>query len=98
MIKDTSLQMEREVLNQVNKEDMYKMHWSDISEHEEFKKGLKKYPKSLHKEENSKTNKKKKHSTFSSVQLLQKPVLKKPSTTLGELENSGLLCRRAQRS
>ena len=58
--------MEREVLNQVNKEDMYKMHWSDISEHEEFKKGLKKYPKSLHKEENSKTNKKK--NTVHSVQ------------------------------
>ena len=30
--------------------------------------------------------------------LLQKPVIKKPSTTLGELENSGLLCRWAQRS
>ena len=32
------------------------------------------------------------------VLLLQKPVIEKPSTTLGELENSGLLCRRAQRS
>ena len=31
-------------------------------------------------------------------EMLQKPVLKKPSTTLGELENSGLLHRRAQRS
>ena len=30
--------------------------------------------------------------------LLQKPVLKKPSTTLGELENSGLLRWWAQRS
>jgi len=30
--------------------------------------------------------------------VLQKPVLEKPSTTLGELENSGLLCWRAQRS
>ena len=60
--------MEREVLNQVNKEDMYTMHWSDISEHEEFKKGLKKYPKSLHKEENSKTNKQKtQYIQFSSV-------------------------------
>ena len=29
--------------------------------------------------------------------LLQKPVLEKPSTTLGELENSGLLCQWAQR-
>ena len=28
----------------------------------------------------------------------QKPVLEKPSTTLGELENSGLLCCWAQRS
>ena len=25
---------------------------------------------------------------------LQKPVIEKPSTTLGELENSGLLCQR----
>ena len=33
-----------------------------------------------------------------SLEVLQKPVLKKPSTTLGELENSGLLRRRAQRS
>ena len=32
------------------------------------------------------------------LMLLQKAVLKKPSTTLGELENSGLLHRRAQRS
>ena len=32
------------------------------------------------------------------VRMLQKPVIKKPSTTLGELENSGLLCRWAQRS
>ena len=32
------------------------------------------------------------------LMLLQKPVLEKPSTTLGELENSGLLHRRAQRS
>ena len=32
------------------------------------------------------------------VLLLQKPVLKKPNITLGELENLGLLCRRAQRS
>ena len=31
-------------------------------------------------------------------EMLQKPVLKKPSTTLGELENSGLLRQRAQRS
>ena len=31
-------------------------------------------------------------------EMLQKPVLKKPSTTLGELENSGLLHQRAQRS
>ena len=30
--------------------------------------------------------------------VLQKPVLEKPSTTLGELENSGLLLRQAQRS
>ena len=30
--------------------------------------------------------------------LLQKPVLEKPSTTLGELENSGLLRQQAQRS
>ena len=30
--------------------------------------------------------------------LLQKTVLEKPSTTLGELENSGLLCQWAQRS
>ena len=30
--------------------------------------------------------------------LLQKPVMEKPSATLGELENSGLLCQRAQRS
>ena len=32
------------------------------------------------------------------VGVLQKPVLKNPSTTLGELENSGLLVQRAQRS
>ena len=32
------------------------------------------------------------------VILLQKPVLEKPSTTLGELENSSLLCQQAQRS
>ena len=32
------------------------------------------------------------------VGVLQKPVLEKPSTTLGELENSGLLCWRAQGS
>ena len=31
-------------------------------------------------------------------EMWQKPVLKKPSTTLRELENSGLLHRRAQRS
>ena len=31
-------------------------------------------------------------------EMLQEPVLKKPSTTLRELENSGLLCQRAQRS
>ena len=31
-------------------------------------------------------------------EMWQKPVLKKPSTTLRELENSGLLCRQAQRS
>ena len=31
-------------------------------------------------------------------EMLQKPVLEKPSTTLGELENSGLLCWRAQGS
>ena len=30
--------------------------------------------------------------------LLQEPVLEKPSTTLRELENSGLLRRQAQRS
>ena len=30
--------------------------------------------------------------------LLQKPVIKKPSTTLRELENSGLLCSQAQSS
>ena len=30
--------------------------------------------------------------------LLQKPVLEKPSTTLRELENSGLLHRQAQKS
>ena len=30
--------------------------------------------------------------------LLQKAVLKKPSATLGELENSGLLCWQAQKS
>ena len=29
---------------------------------------------------------------------LQKPVIEKPSTTLGELENSGLLHRQAQSS
>ena len=32
------------------------------------------------------------------VRVLQKPVIEKPSATLGELENSGLLCQRAQRS
>ena len=32
------------------------------------------------------------------VLLLQKPVIEKPSTTLGKLENSGLLCQWAQRS
>ena len=32
------------------------------------------------------------------VEVLQKPVCKKPSTTLRELENSGLLRRSAQRS
>ena len=31
-------------------------------------------------------------------EMLQKPVLEKPSPTLRELENSGLLCRWAQRS
>ena len=31
-------------------------------------------------------------------EMLQKPVIKKPSTTLGELENSGLLRQQAQRS
>ena len=31
------------------------------------------------------------------IEMLQKPVLKKPSTTLGELENSDLLCQQAQR-
>ena len=31
-------------------------------------------------------------------EMLQKPVHKKPSTTLGELENSDLLCQWAQRS
>ena len=31
-------------------------------------------------------------------EMLQKPVLGKKSPTLGELENSGLLCWRAQRS
>ena len=31
-------------------------------------------------------------------EMLQKPVLEKPSTTLGQLENSGLLRQRAQRS
>ena len=31
-------------------------------------------------------------------EMLQKPVLEKPSTTLRELENSGLLCQWAQRS
>ena len=31
-------------------------------------------------------------------EMLQKPVLKKPSIILGEWENSGLLCWRAQRS
>ena len=30
--------------------------------------------------------------------VLQKPVLEKPSTTLGEVENSSLLCRRTLRS
>ena len=30
--------------------------------------------------------------------VLQKSVLEKPTTTLGESENSGLLCQRAQRS
>ena len=34
----------------------------------------------------------------SNIRLLQKPVLEKPSTTLGELEKSGLLHQRAQRS
>ena len=33
-----------------------------------------------------------------SLEVLQKPVLKKPSSTLVELENSGLLHQRAQRS
>ena len=33
-----------------------------------------------------------------SLEMLQKPVLEKPSSTLGELENSGLLHQRAQRS
>ena len=32
------------------------------------------------------------------VRVLQKPVIEKPSTTLGELENSGLSHWRAQRS
>ena len=32
------------------------------------------------------------------VEMLQKPVLEKPSTTFGELENSGSLCRRASES
>ena len=32
-----------------------------------------------------------------SILVLQKPVLEKPSTTLRELENSGLLHQRAQR-
>ena len=36
-------------------------------------------------------------SMMSTVWKLQKPVIEKPSTTLGELENSGLLRRRAQR-
>ena len=36
--------------------------------------------------------------TWGSSGLLQKPVIKKPSTTLRELENSGLLRQRAQRS
>ena len=31
-------------------------------------------------------------------EMLQKPVIEKPSTTLGELENSGLLRQQAQRS
>ena len=31
-------------------------------------------------------------------EMLQKPVLEKPSTTLRQLENSGLLCQWAQRS
>ena len=31
-------------------------------------------------------------------EMLQKLVIEKPSTTLGELENSGLLCHQAQRS
>ena len=37
-------------------------------------------------------------SMMSTVWKLQKPVIEKPSTTLGELENSGLLRRWAQRS
>ena len=32
------------------------------------------------------------------VFLLQKPVIEKTTTIIGELENSGSLCRRAQRS
>ena len=35
---------------------------------------------------------------FLHLEMLQKPVIEKPSTTLGELENLGLLCRWAQRS
>ena len=31
-------------------------------------------------------------------EMLQKPVIEKPNTTFRELENSGLLCQRAQRS
>ena len=51
--------MEREVLNQVNKEDIYKMHWSDISEHKEFKKGFKKIPKVYIRKKIAKKKKKK---------------------------------------
>ena len=39
-----------------------------------------------------------KHQFFSTPPLLQKPVIEKPNTTLRELENSGLLHWRAQRS
>ena len=34
---------------------------------------------------------------FNDLILLQKPVVEKLSTTIGELENSGLLCQWAQR-